>query len=115
MRNNERSLIIYYSWVYRNWNHSKPAWVASHLRFPTCFIRIDSATGFQTLDNDVSLNSYRITLDFGFVKNKNSNSVVGKAMQELELEFLKEKASVRAITNIQLQLAIPTLNKQNNI
>ena len=72
----------------------------SHLRFPTCFIRIDSATGFQTLDNDVSQHSYRITLDFGFVKNKNSNSVVDKAMQELELEFLKEKASARAITNI---------------
>ena len=86
----------------------------SPLRFPTCFIRIDSATGFQTLDNDVSLHSYRITLDFGFVKNKNSDSVVDKAMQELELEFLKEKASVRAITNIQLQLAIQTLNEQNN-
>ena len=35
-------------------------------------------------------------------------------MQELELEFLKEKPSVRAITNIQLQLDIQTLNEQNN-
>ena len=41
-----------------------------------------------------------------FIKNKNSNNIVDKAFQELELELVKETPSSRAITNIQLQLAV---------
>ena len=84
----------------------------SQLRSPTCVIRIGSATGFQSLRNVVSLQSYGITLDCGFGKNKNSNSVVDKAIQELELEFLKETPSSGATTNVQLQLAIRTLSSR---
>ena len=79
---------------------------------PACVIKIDSITGFQSLRNDVSLQSYGITLDFGFVKNKNSKSIVDKAIQELELEFLKKTPSGGAITNVQLQLAMQTLKSR---
>ena len=51
----------------------------SHLWSPICVIRIDLATGFQSLRNDIFLQS-----DFGFVKSKNSNSVNDKAIRGLE-------------------------------
>ena len=84
----------------------------SSLRAPSCVGRIDSASGFQSLRNDASLQSYGINLDFDFVKNKNSNSVFDKAIQELELEFLKVTPSGGIISSTQLQLALQTLNSR---
>ena len=70
----------------------------SDIRTQSCVIRIDSAPGLQALRNDISLQSHGITLDFGYVKNKNSNCVVDKAIQELELEFLKLSPSGGSVT-----------------
>jgi len=82
----------------------------SIIRAPKSTIRIDSASGFQSLRNDTMLSDHGITLDFGHVKNKNSNCVVDKAIQELELELLKAGHSNVPITSLQLQGAVDTLN-----
>ena len=47
----------------------------SMLRGPECKVRIDTASGFNSLRHDTSLQDYGIELDFGYVKNKNSNCV----------------------------------------
>ena len=52
-----------------------------------------------------------IHLDFGRIKNKDSNSVVDKAIQELETEFLKH-GTPDVLTPLQLQLAVDTLNSR---
>ena len=80
-----------------------PAWV----------IKIDSITGFQSLRNDVSLQSYGITLDLGFVKNKNSKSIVDKAIQELELEFLKKNTIWRSYNQRTITVSYADSQEQN--
>lgn len=82
----------------------------SIIRAPKSTIRIDSASGFQSLRNDTILSDHGITLDFGYVKNKNSNCVVDKGIQELELELLKAGHSNVPITSLQLQSAVDILN-----
>ena len=80
------------------------------LRGPKCIIRIDTATGFQSIRHDVTLQDYGIDLDFGYTKNKNSNCVVDKGIQELEAEFLKIGCSNIQVSEIQLQTALDILN-----
>ena len=80
----------------------------SLLRINPCTIRIDTSPGFQALRSDEMLRSIGMTLDFGRIKNKDSNSVVDKAIQELEKEFLKHETTA-TLTPLQLQLAVDTL------
>ena len=82
----------------------------SFLRNPQATIRIDAATGFQALHNDLSFQQHGITLDFGHIKNKNSNSVIDKGIQELESELLKHDTSGAPVTTLQLQTVLTTLN-----
>ena len=82
----------------------------SDLRSQSCVIRFDLAAGFQALRDNTSLHPHGITLDFGYVKNKNSNCVVDKSIQDLELKRLKLSPSAGAITSTQLHLAIHALN-----
>ena len=82
------------------------------LRSPQCQIRIDTASGFQSLRHDTSLQEHGIELDFGYVKNKNANCVVDKGIQELEAEFLKLGHSNVAVTAVQLQAALVVLNSR---
>ena len=74
------------------------------LRSPQCLLRIDTASGFQSLRHDTSLQEHGIELDFGYVKNKNANCVVDKGIQELEAEFLKLGHSNVPVTAVQLCL-----------
>ena len=80
------------------------------LRSPTCTVRIDSASGFESLRTNTSLKDRGIILDFGYIKNKNSNSVVDKGIQELEAEFLKVGCSNVPVSDINLQSALDILN-----
>ena len=82
----------------------------SPLRNNPCTIRVDTAPGFQGLRNDATLNSIGITIDFGRIKNKDSNSVVDKGIQELEQEILKHDPSGSPLTSLQLQMIVDTLN-----
>ena len=83
----------------------------SFLRANPCTIRVDTSPGFLALRNDDMLNSLGIQIDFGRIKNKDSNSVIDKGIQELEIEFLKHGAS-ECLTHLQLQLSIDTLNSR---
>jgi len=83
---------------------------ASFIRAPQSTIRIDSASGLQSPRSDTMLSDHGITLNFGYIKNKNSNCVVDKAIQKLELELLKAGHSNVPITSLQLQGAVDTLN-----
>ena len=82
------------------------------LRNESCIVRIDTASGFQALRNDLILEQYGIKLDFGYTKNKNSNSVVDKAIQELEMELLKIDGSNGPVSECQLQLALRLMNSR---
>jgi len=82
----------------------------SFIRAPQSTIRIDSASGLQSPRSDTMLSDHGITLNFGYIKNKNSNCVVDKAIQKLELELLKAGHSNVPITSLQLQGAVDTLN-----
>ena len=75
-------------------------------------MRIDTASGFNSLRHDTSLQDYGIELDFGYVKNKNSNCVVDKAIQELEAEFLRIGCSNLPVSAVQLQNALDILNSR---
>ena len=84
----------------------------SLLRGDICVIGVDNASGFQALHNDQLLHSCGITLDFGHIKNKDSNSVIDKGIQELEHEILRIDQSGTAVSPLNLQLAIDSLNKR---
>ena len=84
----------------------------SILQNSSCVIRIDAATGFQALRNGLQLKQFDIELDFGYIKNKNSNCVVDKAIQELENELLKIDNIHGLVSDVQLQLALSVLNSR---
>ena len=52
-------------------------------------VRVDNAPGFKGLRDDNDLASFKITLDFGRVKNKNKNPVIDKGIRELISEILR--------------------------
>ena len=83
----------------------------SLLKTSSCSVRVDTAPGFLALRDDDVLNSSGITLDFGRIKNKDSNSVVDKGIQELETELLKHGAT-GCLTPLQLQQSVDTLNSR---
>ena len=73
-------------------------------------VHADSASGFKTLKNDHQLRMNGISLELGYVKNPNKNSVIDKAIQELELELLKIEPKSAPISNETLQSSVSTLN-----
>ena len=50
-------------------------------------VRLDNAPDFVVLTDDKILKSIGINLEFGNIKNKNRNSPIDKAIQELEGEI----------------------------
>ena len=70
----------------------------SFLRKNPCIMRVDNAPGFQALHNDTTLNSLGITIDLGRTKNKDSNSVADKGIQELKEDILKHDISGAPLT-----------------
>ena len=75
-----------------------------------CEVRVDHAKGFEALKNDKVLLNLGITLDFGRVKNKNQNSCVDKAIQELEKEIIRLAPEGGMISLGTLAIAISNLN-----
>ena len=55
------------------------------LDIPLAVIRTDPTPCFMALNNDPVLDDHRIVLEIGRVKNLNKNTVVERAVQELEL------------------------------
>ena len=80
------------------------------LCMPASTVRVDGATGFLTLKNDVKLMKNGIVLDFGLVKNKNKNPVVDKCIQELEQELILIESDGRILTQSALDTSLNNLN-----
>ena len=58
---------------------------------PPAVIRTDPAPGFKALVNDPLLKKHRITIELGQAKNPNKNPVAERAVQELEVELLRQE------------------------
>ena len=72
-------------------------------------IRTYPAPCFMALDNDPVLHDHRIVLEIGRVKNRNKNPV---AVQELELELLRQDPHGGPVPPVVLSVATATLNSQ---
>ena len=83
-----------------------------NIRSSTCTIHVDNAPGFQPLQNDATLQKRGMSLDYSRSKNKNSNSVIDKGIQELEQELLKIDPTGNSVTDVQLQLSVEILNSR---
>ena len=79
---------------------------------PKAVIRCDNAPGFAALVNDKALLSHRIELELGRVKNTNKNPVAEKAIEELELELLKQNPRGERCTQVSLAVATARLNSR---
>ena len=77
---------------------------------PPAVIRTDSAPGFRALTSDALLKSSRIIIDLGRTKNVNKNPVGERAIQEMELEILKQSPGGGMITQNTLAFATARLN-----
>ena len=82
----------------------------SNVRCTLSRIHVDNAPGFLPLENDPLLRQHGISLDYSRVKNKDSNSLIDKGIQELEREILNVNPSGGPLGNVQLQLVLETLN-----
>ena len=68
-------------------------------------VRVDNASGFVALRDDLILTKINIFLDFGRVHNKDKNPVVDKGISELISELLRQRPEGGQVNNIDLALA----------
>lgn len=79
---------------------------------PHAIIRTDPGPGFKALVNDELLHHHRITLEVGRVKNPNKNPVAEKAIQELEIELLRQDPLGGPVSPVTLSIATACLNSR---
>ena len=79
---------------------------------PLAVVRTDPAPCFLALENDSVLHEHRIALEIGRVKNRNKNPVAEKAVQELELELLRQDPHGGPVSPVLLSVATATLNSR---
>ena len=72
---------------------------------PPAVIRTDPAPGFKSLVNDQLLKHHRIVLKLGNPKNPNKNPVAERAVQELEIELLRQDPLGGAVSEVTLAVA----------
>ena len=77
-----------------------------------CTVRIDGATGFQSLVADKSLSAAGIQLEPGRIKNRNKNPIAEKAIQELEHELKRAHPDGGPISESALAKVTATLNSR---
>ena len=77
---------------------------------PTAVIRTDPPHGFKALVDDPLLKKHRIKIELGQAKNPNKNPVAERAVQELELELLRQEPLGGAISPLTLPVATSALN-----
>jgi hypothetical protein len=75
-------------------------------------VRVDGATSMQCLANDRTMQSHNLTIEVGRLKNVNKNSVVDKAIQELEFELKRACPEGGPVTSASLACVISTLNRR---
>ena len=74
------------------------------------YTRVDNASGFRALENDVTLTNLNIFLDLGRRHNKNKNPVIDKCVQELIAELLRINPEGGQTNPIELAHAVNQLN-----
>ena len=79
---------------------------------PPAVIRTDPAPGFKSPVNDQLLQLHRIVLEIGNPKNPNKNPVAEKAVQELEIELLRQDPLGGAVSAVTLAVATANLNSR---
>ena len=79
---------------------------------PMALIRVDPAPGFIALVNDELLQTHRICIEVGRLKNINKNPVAEKAIQEVEDELIREDPSGGPISVTSLATALARLNSR---
>ena len=79
---------------------------------PPAVIRTDPAPGFKSLVNDQLLQHHRIVLELGNPKNPNKNPVAERAVQELEIELLRQDPLGSAVSEVTLAVATANLNSR---
>ena len=89
--------------------------LSSRFRAPTgpaITVRVDSATGFQSVVADTHLTSIGITLELGEPKNINRNPVAEKCISELEAEISRIQPSGGKITDLTLAMSVANMNSR---
>ena len=89
--------------------------LSSRFRAPTgpaITVRVDSATGFQSVVADTHLTSIGITLELGEPKNINRNPVAEKSISELEAEISRIQPSGGKITDLTLAMSVANMNSR---
>ena len=79
---------------------------------PPAVIRTDPAPGFKSIVNDQLLQHHRIVLELGNPKNPNKNPVAERAVQELEIELLRQDPLGGAVSEVTLAVATANLNSR---
>ena len=79
---------------------------------PSAVIRTDPGPGFKSLVNDQLLQHHRIVLELGNPKNPNKNLVAERAVQELEIESLRQDPLGDAVSEVTLAVASANLNSR---
>ena len=103
MISNEQSITLQQSMVHLSANYKHPG---------GCVIRVDTAPGFQALRKDKFLQSIGIELDFGRIKNKNTNPSIDKAIQDLEREIKRLSPRAGPISTGLLAVAVCNTNSR---
>ena len=79
---------------------------------PPAVIHTDPAPGFRALVDDPLLKKYRITIELGQPKNPNKNPVAERAVQELEMELLRQEPLGGVVSPLTLAVATSALNSR---
>ncbi len=75
-------------------------------------VRVDNASGFVALKEDITLINLNMELDYGRLHNKNKNPVVDKGIRELISELLRINPEGGQTNSIELANAVNQLNSR---
>ena len=79
---------------------------------PPAVIRTDPAPGFKALVDDPLVKKHRITIELRQAKNPNKNPVAERAVQELEMELLRQEPLGGAVFPLTLAVSTSVLNSR---
>ena len=75
-------------------------------------IRTDPAPCFMAPDHYPVLHDHKFVLEIGRVKNRSNNPVAERAVQELELELLRQDPQGGPVSPVVLSVATTTLKSR---
>ena len=76
---------------------------------PLAVIRTNPPSCLMALDNDSVFHDHKIVLEIGRIKNRNKNPAAERAVQELELELLRQDSHGEPVSPVVISVATATL------